>query len=126
MKPARVVAGRDISVGSRPIANSVSLLLVAFMLANSYEPSSQISSNPPAIITLAFPDSKVSQAISMDCNAVALQKTVNSRWAIVLVFAHQAPTGILIGPLEDNRSKLTHPAVVLMKLLKHSQYYALR
>ena len=36
IKPARVVvAGRDISVGSQPIANSVSLLLVAFMLANS-------------------------------------------------------------------------------------------
>lgn len=34
--PVRVVVvGRDISVGSRPIANSVSVLLVAFMLANS-------------------------------------------------------------------------------------------
>ena len=43
--PARVVvAGLDISVGSRPMANSVSELLVAFMLANSYEPSSLKSS----------------------------------------------------------------------------------
>jgi hypothetical protein len=34
--PARVVVvGRDISVGSRPIASSVSELLVAFMLPNS-------------------------------------------------------------------------------------------
>lgn len=73
LTPERVVVvGRDISVGSRPIANSVSALLVAFMLANSIEPSSLMSSKPPAIMTLAFPDRMVSQAISRDCKAVAL------------------------------------------------------
>jgi hypothetical protein len=36
MKPDRVeVVGRDISFGSRPLANSATELLVAFMLANS-------------------------------------------------------------------------------------------
>src|ERR1700722_1975930 len=75
LTPARVVvAGRDISVGSRPIANSVSALLVAFILANSYEPSSQMSSKPPATMTLALPDSRVSHAISRDCSAVALRR----------------------------------------------------
>src|ERR1700733_2741353 len=34
-----------------------------------------------------------------------------------ILAAHQAPTGILIGPLEDSNSRLIHPAVVLMKLL---------
>lgn len=29
---------------------------------------------------------------------------------------YQAPTGILIGPLDDNSSRFTQPAVVLMKL----------
>ena len=67
-----VVVGRDISVGSRPMANSVSALLVAFIFANSYEPSSLKSSKPPASITLALPDKRVSQAISTDCSAVAL------------------------------------------------------
>jgi hypothetical protein len=33
-----------------------------------------------------------------------------------ILVAHQAPTGILTGPLEDSNSKLIHPAVVLMKL----------
>jgi hypothetical protein len=67
IKPARVVVvGRDISVGSRPMANSVSALLVAFMLPNSYEPSSERSSRPPASITLALPDKRVSHAISSD------------------------------------------------------------
>ena len=61
-----VVVGRDISVGSRPIANSVSVLLVAFMFANSYEPSSEKSSESPAIMTLALPDKIVSLAISSD------------------------------------------------------------
>lgn len=80
--PARVVvAGRDISVGSRPIANSVSALLVAFMLANSNEPSSLRSSKPPAIITFALPDKIVSQAISSDCRAVALKKKVKKTTA---------------------------------------------
>ena len=69
-----VVAGRDISVGSRPIANSVSALLVAFMFANSYEPSSLRSSKPPASMTFALPERSVSHAISMDCRAVALSK----------------------------------------------------
>merc|ERR1712225_16480 len=83
MNPARVlVVGRDISLGSRPLANSVSVLLVAFMLANSYEPSSEKSSKPPANMTFALPDKMVSQAISTDCRAVA-----------------HAPTGILTGPL---------------------------
>jgi hypothetical protein len=73
LTPARVVVvGRDISVGSRPIANSVSALLVAFMFANSYEPSSLRSSKPPAIMTFAFPDKIVSHAISRDWRAVAL------------------------------------------------------
>jgi hypothetical protein len=67
LTPARVVVvGRDISAGSRPIANSVSELLVAFMLANSYDPSSEKSSKPPAIMTLALPERIVSHAISSD------------------------------------------------------------
>src|SRR5438477_10363490 len=32
------------------------------------------------------------------------------------VETYQAPTGILTGPIEDNGSKLTQPAVVLMNL----------
>jgi hypothetical protein len=91
--------GRDISLGSRPAARSETLLDVAFMLANSNDPSSEKSSNPPAIMTLALPVRIVSQAISVDWRAVA-----------------QAPTGILMGPLEERRSKLTHPATVLMNL----------
>ena len=69
------------------------------MLANSYEPSSEKSSKPPAIITLALPDRIESQAISTDCRAVA-----------------QAPTGILIGPEAESRRRLTQPAVVLMNV----------
>ena len=100
LTPARVlVVGRDISVGSRPIASSVSVLLVAFMLANSNEPSSLKSSKPPAIMTFALPLKIVSQAISTDWRAVA-----------------HAPTGILIGPDDDSKSKLTQPATVLMNL----------
>jgi len=33
-----------------------------------------------------------------------------------ILAAHQAPTGILIGLLEDSNSKLIHPQVVLIKL----------
>lgn len=91
--------GRDISLGSRPAARSETLLDVAFMLANSNDPSSEKSSNPPAIMTLALPVRIVSQAISVDWRAVA-----------------QAPTGILMGPLDERRSKLTQPATVLMNL----------
>ena len=29
---------------------------------------------------------------------------------------YHAPTGILMGPLDDSRRRLIHPAVVLMKL----------
>jgi hypothetical protein len=54
-------------------------LLVAFMLANSKEPSSLRSSNPPAIITLAFPDNMLSQAISTDWRAVALDHSIKRR-----------------------------------------------
>ena len=50
----------------------MSALLVAFMLANSYEPSSLRPSKPPASMTLALPESSVSHAISTDCRAVAL------------------------------------------------------
>jgi len=69
MKPERVVvAGRDISVGvgSCSTANSVSALLVAFVLANSYEFSSLMSSKPSAIMTFAFPYKRVSEAISRE------------------------------------------------------------
>lgn len=93
------MVGRDISVGSRPAASSETVLEVAFMLANSYEPSSEKSSKPPEIMTLALPVRIVSTAISIDCSAVA-----------------HAPTGILIGPLDERRSRLTQPATVLMKL----------
>ena len=71
------------------------------MLANSADPSSEKSSNPPEIMTFAFPLKIVSTAISTDWRAVA-----------------QAPTGILIGPLDESKRRLTHPATVLMKLKK--------
>lgn len=116
MKPARVlVVGLENSFGSRPMANSVRELLVAFIFANSYEPSSLKSSNPPAIITFALPERSVSQAISSDCRAVAL--TGDKKSAIMIqCYPYQAPTGILMGPLDDIRSRFTHPATVLMYL----------
>lgn len=77
-----VVAGRDISVGSRPMANSVSALLVAFMLANSYEPSSLKSSKPPASMIFALPERSVSHAISIDCKAVALYLWIRD-WGVL-------------------------------------------
>jgi uncharacterized membrane protein len=40
---------------------------------NSNEPSSEKSSNPPATMTLAFPERMVSHAISIDWRAVALE-----------------------------------------------------
>lgn len=71
--PALVlVVGLENSVGSRPAANSVVELLVAFMFANSNEPSSEKSSKPPAIMTLALPLRMVSHAMSRDCKPVAL------------------------------------------------------
>jgi hypothetical protein len=37
-------------------------------------------------------------------------------------YTHHAPTGILTGPLEESKSKLTQPAVVLMNLrMTHQQ-----
>jgi hypothetical protein len=67
--------GRGERCHSRPIASSVSELLVAFILPNSLEPSSQRSSKPPATIrvTFALPVRIVSEAISMDCRPVALR-----------------------------------------------------
>ncbi len=53
-------------MGSRPIANSVSALLVALMFANLQEPSSLMSSKPPAIMALALPDKRVSHAVSRE------------------------------------------------------------
>lgn len=98
------------------MANSVSALLVAFMFANSYEPSSLRSSKPPASITFALPDKSVSHAISMDCRAVALEEVLSTVEQVSSCETYQAPTGILIGPLDDSRSKLIQPAVVLMNL----------
>lgn len=99
------------------MANSVSELLVAFMFANSYEPSSLRSSYPPASMTLALPESNVSHAISTDCNAVALTNDISMRAVQLQTVTNQAPTGILMGPLEDNSKRLTQPATVLMKLV---------
>jgi hypothetical protein len=71
--PARVVVvGRDISVLSRPIASSVSELLVAFMLPKSYELFSQGSSKPPATITITLPVRIASEVTPMGYGAVAL------------------------------------------------------
>ncbi len=99
MKPLRVVVvGRDISLGVRPWANSSTALLVAFMLANSYEPSSPKSSKPPTRQTRALPSMMVSTPMSTDSTAVA-----------------HAPTGVLMGPDDDSSSMLTHAAMVLMK-----------
>lgn len=69
------------------MANSVSALLVAFMLANSYDPSSVRSSKPPASMIFALPDKIVSQAISRDCNAVALNPKLEV--AIKTVYVHE-------------------------------------
>lgn len=69
-----LVVGRENSVGSLPAANSLTELLVAFMFANSNDPSSLKSSKPPANITFAFPVRMVSQAMSKDCKAVALRE----------------------------------------------------
>lgn len=37
-------------------------------------------------------------------------------------YTYQAPTGILTGPLEDNKSRFTQPATVLMKLYMSAEY----
>jgi len=44
-------------------------------------------------------------------DTISIHSTVGDRQ-----LAYQAPTGILTGPLDDIRSKLTQPAVVLMNL----------
>src|SRR5262249_45435604 len=64
----------------------------------SYDPSSWKSSNPPTIQILAFPSMTVSTPISRDSTAVA-----------------HAPTGVLIGPVEDKSNMLTQAAMVLLK-----------
>src|SRR3569833_1566677 len=98
MKPFRVVVvGRDISLGVRPWANSSTALLVAFILANSYEPSSPKSSKPPTRQTRALPSMMVSYPISTDSTAVA-----------------HAPTGVLIGPDDESSSMFTQALMVLM------------
>jgi hypothetical protein len=69
-------------------------------------------------MTFALPDKSVSQAISIDWSAVALGTNISLRRKSKQQSAHHAPTGTLIGPLEDSRSRLTQPAVVLMNLQK--------
>lgn len=71
-------------------------------------------------MTLAFPDRMVSQAISRDSEsgwrAVALcqlEIDISFEWQQMKC---NAPTGILIGPLEGMSSKFTQPAGVLINL----------
>ena len=115
-KPVRVVAaGPDISVGWQILSRCC-----------WWEPPSLMSSMPPEIITLAFPDNRASQAISTDCKAVALQNPINPCKITSDPPTHQAPTEIFIGPLEDKRSKLAYPAAVLMKPFRLGKHHALR
>src|SRR5438105_467330 len=99
MNPARVLAaGRDISLGLLPLANSSTALLVAFILANSWDVSSPKSSTPPTKQNLALPVTIVSYPSSSDSIAVA-----------------QAPTGVRLGPQDEIRSMFTHAPIVFIK-----------
>ena len=78
-----------------------------------------MSLKPSATITLTFPDSRISQAISIDCRAVAPRKLTNSCW---IRSVHTLGTsGDPDQASGDRRSKLAHPAVVLMKLSTRGQ-----
>mmetsp|Transcript_28463 Transcript_28463/g.81998 ORF Transcript_28463/g.81998 Transcript_28463/m.81998 type:complete len:213 (+) Transcript_28463:2139-2777(+) len=99
-KPPRVeVNGRDASDGRLPAVTSSVESFVAFMLANSKDPSSVKSSVPPVIMTCALPLRMVSTPSSTDRPAVA----------------HAAAHG-LTGPAELTSSMLSHAAGVLTKV----------
>ena len=74
---------------------------------------SLMSLKPPATITLTFPDSRISQAISMDCRAIAPQKLTNSCWILVRSVHTPGTNGDPDQASGDRRNKLTYPAVVL-------------
>ena len=115
-----VVATRDTPVRSRLLKNSVSLLLVAFMLANSQDPSWLISSKPPATITLALRTTGYHRQSQWIAKWSRCGSPLGYTGPVFEAFTHQAPTGVSIGPLEAKRSKLTRPAVVFINLPRES------
>jgi len=119
MKPAReIVAGRDILVGPRPMANSVS----AF--ASGVHVRELVGSLFTDVIEATINhDLGLARENSIRGNFEGLESscTGNKLLADFLserLKTYQAPTGIFTGPLEDIRRRLIHPAVVLMNLGK--------
>src|SRR6267154_2710900 len=115
--PARVIIiGHDISIGSRPIASSVLELLVTFILPihRSLPRADRQSHQRPSPLPYWkewFPKHSPWTVEQWRCMHSSGITTIRKPLA-----THPALTGILTSLLEDSKSKLIHPVVVLMKL----------
>ena len=113
-----LVVGRDISFGSRPIANSVCELLVAPMFTNSYETlfAEVVKPTSNHDLGLSRQDSIASDLKGLEGSGTRWKTRGGSRISRVKSHSYQAPTGILTGPEEHKRRRLTQPATILIKL----------
>jgi len=121
VKPARrvVVTGREMSVDSRPIANSVLLLI------------SGLDISEPIVADVAettsnhrFPDNSVSQAISLSCKAVAPRKLINS-CRIPVRNVHSPGTNGDLGWATGGRKEQVDPSVAFAGLSTQSRRHKL-
>ena len=112
------MTSREIPVSSRPIANSVLLLLSS---PNASEPV--VADVVETTSNHRFPGDSVSQAISLGCKAVAPRKLIDS-CRIPVRNVHSPGTDRDLGRATGGRKEQVGPSVAFAELSTQSQRHA--